>query len=150
MIKLLRLLKSPERLQSSLGLGMKVNSGFERLGALALTILYLDHLLACFWIMIGRYNFHKAHDGWLTPSIDSLSPQQVYLKAFYFIVTTMTTVGYGDMSGSTTLEQYFCILLMLGGVFIFSMISGSLAAVLSQLDNQNAEISEKVSFLTKM
>ena len=129
---------------------MKINSGFERLGLLALTILYIDHLLATFWIMIGQYEFVVNHDGWLTPGVDSLSKAEIYLKAFYFIVTTMTTVGYGDMGGSTYLQQFFCIGLMLGGVFIFSMISGSLAAVLSQLDDQNAELADKLGFLGKM
>ena len=74
MIKLLRLMKSADRLQSSLGLGMRVNSGLQRLGMLVVTILYVDHLLACFWILIGRFCFNTSHDGWLTPSIDSLSP----------------------------------------------------------------------------
>ena len=100
--------------------------------------------------MIGQYEFIVSHDGWLTPGVDSLSKAEIYLKAFYFIVTTMTTVGYGDMGGSTYLQQFFCIGLMLGGVFIFSMISGSLAAVLSQLDNQNAELADKLGFLGNM
>lgn len=49
-------------------------------------------------------------------------------------MTTMTTVGYGDMSGHTLTEHIFCVVLMLFGVFFFSTVSGSLASVLSSID----------------
>ena len=63
-----------------------------------------------------------------------------FSQAFYFVLTTMTTVGYGDMAGSTLPEQYFCIALMLFGVLYFSFLSGSLASVLSSIDQKNAEL----------
>jgi len=62
----------------------------------------------------------------------------------------MTTVGYGDMSGKTTYEQFFCCGLMLFGVFFFSMIGGSMASILSTLDQNSAELESKVVFLFKL
>lgn len=62
----------------------------------------------------------------------------IYIHAFYFTVTTMTTVGYGDMSANTSLERIFCILLMVLGVIVFTFISGALASVLSSFDTTNA------------
>ena len=55
---------------------------------------------------------------------------QAYLVAFYFTVTTVTTVGYGDVSITTPYEMVFCILTMLVGVVAFSFGSGSLASIL--------------------
>ena len=60
--------------------------------------------------------------------------QQTYLTSFYFTVTTITTVGYGDYSGSTNIEMTFCILIMIVGVLAFSFASGSLASILSNYD----------------
>ena len=74
----------------------------------------------------------------------------VYFQAFYFIVTTMTTVGYGDMYATTIREQIFCVFLMLFGVFYFSMISGSLTSILSSLDQSSAELEKKVLFLARL
>ena len=62
----------------------------------------------------------------------------------------MTTVGYGDMSGKTHLEQFYCCGLMIAGVFIFSVISGSLASILTSMDNENADLKEKVTFLNRL
>ena len=49
-----------------------------------------------------------------------------YLLAFYFMITTMTTVGYGDISGTNTTERIYCIILMLIGVLTFSYATGML------------------------
>ena len=54
----------------------------------------------------------------------------------------MTTVGYGDMSGSNSIERLFCIVLMVIGVIVFTFISGSLSSVLSNFDSTNAALQE--------
>lgn len=41
--------------------------------------------------------------------------------AFYFTITTMTTVGYGDISGTNTLERYLNIIIMILGVIFFTI-----------------------------
>jgi uncharacterized PurR-regulated membrane protein YhhQ (DUF165 family) len=63
-----------------------------------------------------------------------------YFLATYFAVTTMTTVGYGDMSANTSVERGFCIVLMVIGVVCFTFISGSLSSVLSNYDSTNASL----------
>jgi len=62
----------------------------------------------------------------------------------------MTTVGYGDMFGITTLEQIYCVVLMMAGIFFFSMINSSLASIISSLDSENAESNEKMLFLNRL
>jgi voltage-gated potassium channel Kch len=54
------------------------------------------------------------------------------MTAVYFTVTTITTVGYGDMSASTFLEQIFCVIIMIIGVIAFSMASGALTNYISK------------------
>ena len=73
-----------------------------------------------------------------------------YCAAFYFVITTMTTVGYGDMPIGTSTEQVFCVFLMMSGVFIFSLVSGSLASILASFDQTNADLAAKVMFLNRL
>ena len=152
MVKIFKLIKSSDSLSSNFSQRNKITTGFNRLSLLLGMIMYGCHIMSCFWIFIGNEGFNQGGPngaGWLHSDND-LGPWLMYLKAFYFIVTTMTTVGYGDMSGGTPHEHIFCILLMLFGVFAFSMITGTLASVLSQMDSETAELTEKLMFLNKI
>ncbi len=71
----------------------------------------------------------------MTDGADQLSPSQQYLTSFYFTITTITTVGYGDVDIRTPLEKIFCIVIMLVGVISFSFASGSLASILQNYDS---------------
>lgn len=68
-----------------------------------------------------------------------MPPGEKYLTSIYFAVTTITTVGYGDISITTQTEKIFCIFAMLVGVISFSFASGSLASILQSVDNENAK-----------
>lgn len=52
------------------------------------------------------------------------------MTSIYWTVTTITTVGYGDISISTDFERIFCIFLMVLGVVSFGLLSGSLTNIL--------------------
>jgi voltage-gated potassium channel len=133
MIKIIKLMKNQRALTKQLHNGLKVTSAYDRLGILFFTIMYVTHLFACIWIFLGIEQPNQ-RDTWFTPGLRDDTQVQQYFQAFYFIVTTITTVGYGDMSGSTTAEHMFCTVLMIFGVFLFSTISGSLASVLASID----------------
>ena len=79
--------------------------------------------------------------------IYEMDPPEKYLTSIYFTVTTITTVGYGDVSISTKIEKIFCIITMLTGVIAFSFASGSLASILQSYDIQNAKYKEQLSTL---
>ena len=49
-------------------------------------------------------------------------------------MTTITTVGYGDLSAHTTTEKIFAIVLMIIGAGGFSFAAGSLSSLMSNLD----------------
>ena len=51
-----------------------------------------------------------------TKSLEGASNFDLYISALYFSITTITTVGYGDIAGFSTNERIFCIMLMIGGV----------------------------------
>jgi hypothetical protein len=67
---------------------------------------------------------------WMEGDIFLMKQGEKYLTSVYFTVTTITTVGYGDVSISTKMEKIFCIMIMLIGVIAFSFASGSLASIL--------------------
>ena len=76
--------------------------------------------------------------------------QELYFAAYYFSVTTFTTVGYGDISATSTSERILAIFLMIGGVFAFSFATGTLTSILTSLDETNKEINEKMLVVNKL
>ena len=63
------------------------------------------------------------------------------------MVTTMTTVGYGDMTVGTDNESAFCMCVMVIGVVIFGYVSGSIASSITMLSEANAPLKLKMSYL---
>jgi uncharacterized membrane protein YcgQ (UPF0703/DUF1980 family) len=62
-------------------------------------------------------------------------------------VTTLVTVGYGDIRAYSTIEQYVCMVLMLLGVIVFSFTTGSLSSLITSYDSREAILKEKISTL---
>ena len=59
-------------------------------------------------------------------------------------------MGYGDISGSNNHERAFCSIVMIVGVFAFSFANGSLASIMSNIDESNASYVEKMEILNKI
>lgn len=56
----------------------------------------------------------------------------------------MTTVGYGDIIVTTTLERAFCILGMLIGATVFGYIVGNVSVMMESFDLQSALRTQKM------
>ena len=60
---------------------------------------------------------------------------ELYITSFYFTVTTLVTVGYGDITPYSVEEKALCIFLMLIGIVCFSFATGTLASIISSIDS---------------
>ena len=75
---------------------------------------------------------------------------ELYVTAFYFTVTTLFTVGYGDITAHSFEEKIFTIFLMLLGVVSFSFATGTIASIITSYDSQTAMLKEKIATLNEM
>ena len=62
-------------------------------------------------------------------------------------MTTITTVGFGDITAEYWMEELFMIMLMITGVISFSVIAGALSSVFSSLDEKETQYKELVNVL---
>ena len=65
-------------------------------------------------------------------------------------MTTIVTVGFGDIHAYNVGEKILCILLMLIGVISFSFATGSLSSIISNYDSSQAKLKEKISVLNEI
>lgn len=59
------------------------------------------------------------------------SPSYGWFDDFYFVIVTLTTVGYGDVTPKTYNEKVLAIILILIGVFVFSAITAIISSFLT-------------------
>ena len=59
--------------------------------------------------------------------------------SIYFVLTTTSTVGYGDIMAFNDYERVYCFCLFFVGITGFSFIIGSIGSFLSAADTKEAE-----------
>lgn len=72
------------------------------------------------------------------------------MTSFYFSVTTIVTVGYGDITPCNTAEQIYTTCLMIAGVISFSFATGALSSIISNYDSYEAKLKEKIGTLNEI
>ena len=67
------------------------------------------------------------------------SPSYGWFDDFYFVIVTLTTVGYGDVTPKTYNEKVLAIILILIGIFVFSTITAIISLFLTDRILQDDE-----------
>ena len=129
LVRILKIFKESNKMFKYMENYLNIGVGFQRLLGFVLSFFMIIHIVACLWIMTVQFN-DSSEGTWMEGDIFEMNPPEKYLTSIYFTVTTITTVGYGDVSISTKVEKIFCIITMLTGVIAFSFASGSLASIL--------------------
>ncbi|XP_049889540.1 potassium voltage-gated channel subfamily H member 6-like [Epinephelus moara] len=111
------------------------------------TFALIAHWLACIWYAIGNVERStSARIGWLdnlgeqlgklyNDSIIGSGPsiRDKYVTALYFTFSSLTSVGFGNVSPNTNSEKIFSICVMLIGALMYASIFGNVSAIIQRL-----------------
>ncbi|MFO7029822.1 cyclic nucleotide-binding protein [Limnospira fusiformis CCALA 023] len=123
---------------------VEINPALVRMTELVLIIFLIDHWVACIWFWIGK-SMIAYGDSWLINSnLDTAPIATQYMKSLYWSITTLTTVGYGDITPTSNLEIAFTLVVMILGVSMYAFIIGNVASVVSSLDASQARFREQL------
>eukprot|EP00736_Rhodelphis_marinus_P002429 Rmarinus@m.23699 len=117
---------------------------------LVFLIFFIAHLMACFWYFLGDGEETHGHGkvfGWVIRQgwDHDVGDFTRYITSFYWAITTMTTVGYGDITAETHNEMMFAVFSMLVGGFVFGMIVGNVSAVISSANSSSMLLRDRMS-----
>lgn len=144
--KLLRIAKT-SRLLSTTGIIRKIRYDSDysivKVNVCFVIALFLvmAHWLACIWGYVGN-NSASPGNSWLYEYVEyrvhsfySLdNPKVQYLFALYFVVTTLTTVGYGDLRAFNLTERATVTVMMLIGALMWALVLGTITQAITTLD----------------
>lgn len=101
MFRMLKMVKESSKIVRYLNLIFKLKSGYERLIIFVLMMLMFTHFMGCMWMFLARLD-EFGPDTWIS-RYGYIDEQlwDLYLISVYYILTTITTVGYGDITGFT-------------------------------------------------
>jgi CRP-like cAMP-binding protein len=130
-----------ERLQECLSL----KHGTLRFIFFLLSFILAVHLMACLWYFIPAMEEFGV-DTWVVRyGIVDNSVSDKYINCIYWTMTTLATVGYGDIIPSTVTEKIVAIGWMLFGVFFFSFVVGSIANMINSADTKRNMLISKLA-----
>ena len=103
-----------------------VSKYFYRALKLFMIAVFLTYFCACFWYgTVSLFDKYYTEDFISYYFSDDDSLQSRLVSCCYYILTTLTTVGYGDLLPKNNFEKCLAILIMLGGIAFFSYIMGN-------------------------
>ena len=127
----------------------RINPGYLRIAKFAAVMALLIHWLACGWFLIASIAQFPA-DSWVARcGIEAAPPAVQYVRSLYWTITTMTTVGYGDITPARTAEYVASMVVMLLGASMSAFIIGNVASLLSNLDSAKADYWNRMETATE-
>ena len=129
---------------------LKLSVALERLVFFCFIFVILVHIVSCLWVILASFEDDDIDNLLYHNGLQDDDSWTVYVACFYYTTVIVTTIGYGDITVRTPVEQVFCIFILISGVVGFSFAIGSLTSVISSLDAKAAKLKEKLSTLDKI
>ncbi|XP_012214777.1 potassium voltage-gated channel subfamily H member 8 isoform X1 [Linepithema humile] len=141
LVKLTRLLRLARLLQKM--------DRYSQYSAVILTMLMLffilvAHWLACIWYVIAEKERLRNDKDWelgwihslaekLKISVQNVTHTESYITALYFTCSSLTSVGFGNVSANTFSEKFFSICTMLIGALMHAVVFGNVTAIIQRM-----------------
>jgi hypothetical protein len=129
LVKTAKLFSTGKRIQERL----KITPGVMRLVVFGFMFILAAHTMGLGWVLIGASEAQRPH-------IDQ------YLRAIYWCMTTIATIGYGDYypNHDSNLQIIYTIAVQVIGVGFYGYIIGNMASLIANLDVARATFMKKM------
>lgn len=107
---------------------------FVKAQLIIVSSLIVVHWIACGWIIIY-------------PPTD-MSDSEYYIQSFYWAVTTLTTIGYGDITPTNTIGRIYTMFIMVTGVGVYGIVIGNISRIFAESARYKEQTREKFQELS--
>ncbi len=100
-------------------------------------IVHFSHWVSCFWLKIRDIDY-------------GLDLATNYTQALYWSVTTLTTIGYGDIVPKSNDQMIFTIFIQLMGVGLYGYVIANITAIVTKGDPAKVEYQNNIERLSAL
>lgn len=152
LLRILRLIKISDRLSKNrvakkLSAFFSINRQFSDLFTFFHMIILLTHIVSCLWYFLVTVTGMPT---WVDKlRVKPNSSFDIYVASFYWAITTICTVGFGDIVPNNIIEKVFNIIWIGVGVAFYSYTIGTLSSLLNNLNRKKSVVSSRFAFLNE-
>eukprot|EP00742_Colponemidia_sp_Colp-10_P004866 GILJ01005198.1.p1 GENE.GILJ01005198.1~~GILJ01005198.1.p1 ORF type:complete len:869 (+),score=110.14 GILJ01005198.1:173-2779(+) len=141
LFQIVRVLKKHE--QQSIAL-----KNLLRIGRLAFFLVFIAHLIGCLWFFMS-YLDDFGPDTWVYVNNMVNQPfSDQYVVSVYWAITTLATVGYGDIHPYNSRERIFAMTCMIIGAVVFAYIVGNVSQLVQFEDDPTQMARERMESIS--
>ena len=102
------------------------------------------HIISCVFIFIGKNHYPN----WIYYfNHNNKNFPQLYLISIYYIMTTLTTVGYGDITCISFNEKFFGLFMEIVGICAYSWALTAMSNYIKIINDKSEELYNKIKIL---
>ncbi|KAL4484921.1 hypothetical protein ABPG74_020098 [Tetrahymena malaccensis] len=115
------------------------------------SVVAVAHLAAIGWYFVGVQEANNNNNNnWLEKiGIQSNSKYEQYVYAIYWSITTMTTVGYGDISAANSVEALYISITMILFSCVFAYSINNIGFILQEIEKSSKQLNDDLSTIQR-
>ena len=114
---------------------------------LFVTLVTTIHIFTSLFFLIARYE-DFSNESWVVRcNIQDLPITSQYLTTMYFIVTTLATIGYGDLHPYTEIEIVVTLILTFLGLFLVSVSVSQFTVLFDKILQGDSMVSQNIRLI---
>ena len=105
------------------------------------------HIGACIWNLLAKVEDYGPGTWVFKFNLQDMPTSKIYLKSLYYLLVTLSTIGYGDISAVSINEKIFAIFWMILALYFLSYSISSLTSLLNQIDVKRTLLGEYMNLI---
>ncbi|CDW79507.1 UNKNOWN [Stylonychia lemnae] len=114
------------------------------------TDLFFAHTMACLFWMVGSNGLSSNYISWITKiGLNDADVMTQYVNSLYWSITTMVSVGYGDISALNVQERLFSMFAMIVANGVYAFTISNVGKIVSQYNEAAVHFRENMFYVGK-